>query len=82
MEADFVSKPMMAQVDKDLERIVTVYQEKMNNRALALLGGTLLMSALESLERTGETDEAEAVREYVRKFIDGVDGISENVILN
>ena len=82
MEVDFVSKPMMAQVDKDLERIVTVYQEKMNNRALALLGGTLLMSALESLERTGETEQADAVREYVKSFIDGVEGISESVILN
>jgi hypothetical protein len=82
MEVDFVSKPMMAQVDKDLERIVGVYQEKMNNRALALLGGTLLMSALESLERTGETEQAEAVRQYVQKFLDGVSGIGENVILN
>jgi hypothetical protein len=79
---DFVNRKGIEYVTADAEKLILRYQETHGNSGLALLGGTLLMSALESMERTGDGELAGRVREYVFNFLQMLPTADEVVVLN
>lgn len=79
---NFVSRAGIEYVTADVEKLILRYQDTHGNSGLALLGGTLLMSALESMERGGEEKLAGDVRKYVFNFLKMLPTASEVVVLN
>jgi hypothetical protein len=79
---NFVSRPGIEYVTDDVEKLIIRYQGSHGNRGLALLGGTLLMSAVESMERDGESRLAKEVKDYVFRFLTMLPTADDVVVLN